>query len=43
MVNLTAFIRFHASTHPERSALVYEGRHISYGELHQRIQQPAAG
>lgn len=41
MVNLSAFIRFHAIRDPERLALVYDGRHISYAELYDRIDKMA--
>ena len=33
MHNPTAFIRFHATQRPDAVAVVYDGRHISYGEL----------
>ena len=42
MVNLSAFIRFHATRSPERLALIYEDQRISYAELHQRIGHMAA-
>ena len=42
MVNLSVFIRFHAQHTPDRPALIYEGTHISYGELWQRIGAMAA-
>lgn len=41
MVNLSAFIRFHALRSPDRLALVYEGQRISYGELDDRIARAA--
>ena len=37
MVNLSAFIRFHALRDPARLALVYDAQRISYGELDDRI------
>jgi fatty-acyl-CoA synthase len=42
MVNLSAFIRFHATRSPERLALIYEDQRITYGQLHQRIGHLAA-
>jgi acyl-CoA synthetase (AMP-forming)/AMP-acid ligase II len=41
VVNLSAFIRFHALRHPDRLALVYEGQRISYAELYDRIERTA--
>lgn len=41
MVNLSAFIRFHAMRSPDRLALVYEGQHITYAELYDRIEKMA--
>jgi fatty-acyl-CoA synthase len=41
MVNLSAFIRFHAERDPDRLALVYEGQRISYAEFHERIELTA--
>lgn len=38
MINLSAFVRFHAARTPARTAIVYEGRHISFVELWQRVQ-----
>ncbi len=37
MVNLSAFIRFHALREPERLALIYDGQRIGYGALDERI------
>ncbi|MSO73615.1 MAG: acyl-CoA synthetase [Alphaproteobacteria bacterium] len=37
MVNLSAFIRFHAAREPGRVALVYQDRRVSFGELDERI------
>ena len=37
MVNLSAFIRFHALRTPERIALIYGDLHISYAEFCERI------
>ncbi|MDP6708055.1 MAG: AMP-binding protein [Alphaproteobacteria bacterium] len=36
MVNLSAFIRFHAERTPERPAILYRKQRIDYAELHQR-------
>lgn len=41
MVNLSAFIRFHAIRSPDRLALVYEGQRITYAELFERIDKMA--
>ncbi len=41
MVNLSAFIHFHATRDPERLALVYDGQRISYAELEERIERTA--
>lgn len=38
MINLSAFVRYHASRTPERTAIVFEGRRIPYAELWQRVQ-----
>src|SRR5687768_3049658 len=37
MVNLSAFIRFHARVTPDRLAIVYAGERITYAELAERI------
>lgn len=42
MVNLSAFIRFHATTTPDRLAIVYDGVRVSYGDFYARIEQAAA-
>ena len=42
MVNLSAFIRLHATRTPERIAILYDGRAITYGELYQRVLAVAA-
>ncbi|MBM3554535.1 MAG: AMP-binding protein [Alphaproteobacteria bacterium] len=42
MVNLSAFLRFHATRTPDRLALVFEGQRISYGDLHDRAMRMAA-
>ena len=42
MVNLSAFVRHHARRTPDRTAIVYEGRHISWAELWRRVQAVAA-
>ncbi|MEQ9123899.1 MAG: AMP-binding protein, partial [Alphaproteobacteria bacterium] len=36
MANLTEFLEFHARRDPGRTALVYQGREIGYGEMHAR-------
>ena len=41
MVNLSAFIRFHAIRSPDRLALVYEGQRITYAEFYDRIEKTA--
>lgn len=41
MVNLSAFIRFHAERTPDKLALVYEGQRISYAEFYERIELAA--
>ncbi len=41
MVNLSAFIRYHAIRAPERVALLYDGQRISYGQFWDRIQRLA--
>jgi len=38
MINLSAFVRYHASRTPERTAIVFEGQRIPYAELWQRVQ-----
>jgi fatty-acyl-CoA synthase len=37
MVNLSAFIRFHARVTPDRFAIVYAGERITYAELAERV------
>lgn len=41
MVNLSAFVHFHALRDPDRLALVYAGQRISYAELDDRIARTA--
>ncbi|MFI4980524.1 MAG: AMP-binding protein [Nevskiales bacterium] len=41
MVNLSAFIRFHAQRTPDRLAIVYDDRRITYAELYDRILRMA--
>ena len=41
MVNLSAFIHFHATRDPERLALVYDGQRISYAAFEERIDLAA--
>jgi fatty-acyl-CoA synthase len=41
MVNLSSFIRFHASRTPERLAVVFKDQRISFGELLRRIEKTA--
>lgn len=42
MQNLTRMLAFHGRTRPDATALVYGGRNISYGELHERTNMLAA-
>ncbi len=42
MVNLSAFIRFHASRTPDRLAILYDGQRITYEELYRRMLAVAA-
>lgn len=42
MVNLSAFIRFHATRTPEAPALIYGTRPIDYRDLWDRVQRAAA-
>jgi acyl-CoA synthetase (AMP-forming)/AMP-acid ligase II len=42
MVNLSAFIRFHARLTPDRPALVYAGQEITYAALAARVGRLAA-
>ena len=42
MVNLSSFIRFHASRTPQREALIYAGQRITYAEFLDRILRMAA-
>ncbi len=39
MVNLSSFIRYHASRTPERLAIVFKEQRITYAELLQRIEK----
>ena len=39
MVNLSAFIRYHASRTPDRIALVYGSERLTYAEFHRRIER----
>ena len=41
MIALSSFIRFHASRTPQRPAIAYADRHISYAELMRRIETTA--
>ncbi len=43
MVNLSTFIRYHAARMPEKTAVIYEDRSITYAELYQRVEAVAAG
>ena len=43
MVNLSAFIRFHASRAPERIAIVYKGERITYARALRRSRRWPAG
>ena len=42
MLNLSAFLRFHARRTPEKAALLYDGRRIAYAELEARAGCAAA-
>lgn len=41
MVNLSAFIRFHALRTPDREAIVYDGQRITYAEFLDRVLRMA--
>ena len=41
MVNLSSFIRFHATRSPERIAVVFMDQRITYAELSRRIERTA--
>ncbi|MFI4983265.1 MAG: AMP-binding protein, partial [Nevskiales bacterium] len=41
MVNLSAFIRFHALRAPDRLAVVYDDQRVTYAELNDRILRMA--
>ena len=41
MINLSSFIRYHATRTPERLAIVYKSRRISFAEFYQRIEKAA--
>jgi len=41
MVNLSSFIRFHATRTPQREAIVCGNRRITYAELMRRIEKTA--
>ena len=38
MANLSAFVRYHATRRPGRTAIIYEDRHIRWAELWERVQ-----
>ncbi len=42
MINLSGFIRYHAERTPSRTAVVYRGQRVSYGEFAARIEGVAA-
>ena len=42
MVNLSSFIRFHATRSPQRIAVVFQDQRISYAELWRRIPDAMA-
>ena len=42
MINLSAFVRFHAERGPDRDAIVYAGERVSYAALWNRVQRTAA-
>jgi fatty-acyl-CoA synthase len=41
VVNLSAFIRFHAQRTPDRLAIIYDDQRITYADLHDRILRMA--
>ena len=41
MINLSSFIRYHALREPARTALIYDGRTVSYAALMARIETTA--
>jgi fatty-acyl-CoA synthase len=41
MINLSSFIRYHATRTPERLAIVYKDRRIGFAEFYQRIEKAA--
>ena len=41
MINLSSFIRYHATRTPQRTAIVYKDRRISFAEFYQRIERAA--
>ncbi len=41
MVNLSSFIRYHATRTPQRIAIVYKERRVSFAELLERIERTA--
>lgn len=42
MLNLSAFVAYHATRSPERTALIYRDAPVSYGALNERIRRLAA-
>lgn len=42
MINLSATVRYHARTNPEKTAIIYQNKSISYKEFYSRIQKTAA-
>ena len=42
MVNLSAFIRFHAERTPDKAAVIYDDRSLAYAEMYNRIERVAA-
>src|SRR3984893_11378036 len=41
MINLSSFIRYHATRTPQQLAIVYKDRRISFAEFYQRIEKAA--
>ena len=41
MINLSSFIRYHAARAPQRLAIVYKDRRISFAEFYRRIEKAA--
>ncbi len=42
MINLSAFIRFHARQTPDRLAVIYQDQRLTYAALQARVERLAA-